>query len=111
MVDMHLDFARRNMSLVRVLYGEALRPGSPLAARRTAMLERIAAEFSARLESAFGAAPDPFVIHGLLGAHEGIIHSMIAADPVDDATVARARAAMIRITAATISGQGEHLPP
>jgi AcrR family transcriptional regulator len=111
MVDTTLGFARRNMALVRVLHGEAQRPGTPLAARRTTLLETLAAEFSQHLREIFGFAPDPFVIHGLLIAHEGIVHEMLARDPVDDATVARAKAAIIRITAATLSGQGAHLPP
>jgi AcrR family transcriptional regulator len=111
MVDTHLGFARRNKELVLVLYGEALRPESPLAARRTAMFERIGAEFGERLHNVIGATPDPFVIQGLLVAHEGIIHAMLGQDPVDDAAMARAKAAMIRMTAATIFAQGAHLPP
>src|SRR6185312_5530200 len=91
--------------------GEALRPESPLAARRTAMFERIGTEFGERLRNLIGATPDPFVIQGLLVAHEGIIHAMLMQDPVDDAAMARAKAAMIRITSATISAQDAHLPP
>jgi AcrR family transcriptional regulator len=111
MVDTTLGFARRNMALVRVLHGEAQRPGTPLAVRRTTLLETLAAEFSQHLREMFGVAPDPFLIHGLLVAHEGIVHAMLARDPVDDVTVARAKAAIIRITAATLAGQGAHLPP
>src|SRR5262252_2280271 len=111
MVDTTLGFARRNMALVRVLYGEAQRPESPLAARRAAFHATLAAEFSQHLKDLFGFVPDPFVIHGLLIAHEGIVQAMLARDPVDDATVARAKAAIIRITAATLAGQGAHLPP
>ncbi|HVW23999.1 MAG TPA: TetR/AcrR family transcriptional regulator [Polyangiaceae bacterium] len=110
MVDTTVGFARRNMALVRVLHGEAQRPGSPLAARRLALLDTLAAEFTDHLGQ-IGLYPDPFVVWGLLLAHEGIVHTMLAQDPVDDAAVARAKAAIIRITAATLSGQGEHLPP
>jgi hypothetical protein len=54
---------------------------------------------------------DPFLLKGLLIAQEGIVHAMLAREPIDDATVARARAAIIRIMGATLSGQGAHLPP
>jgi AcrR family transcriptional regulator len=110
MVDTTVGFTRRNLALVRVLHGEEQRPGSPLAERRLALLDTLAAEFAGHLRE-IGLNPDPFVVRGLLLAHEGIVHSMLAEDPVDDATVARAKAAIIRITAATLSGQGEHLPP
>jgi AcrR family transcriptional regulator len=111
MVDTTVGFARRNVALVRLLHGEAQRPDSPLAARRTALLETLAAEFAEHVFENGGVRPDPFVIRGLLLAHEGVVHSMLVEDPVDDATVVRARAAIIRITAATLAGQGEHLPP
>ena len=111
MVDTTVGFARRNMALVRLLHGEAQRPDSPLGARRRALHDTLAAEFAGHLKDLIGIVPDPFVIRGLLYAHEGIVHSMLDEDPVDDATVARAKAAIIRTTAATLSGQGAHLPP
>jgi AcrR family transcriptional regulator len=111
MVDTTVGFARRNMALMRVLHGEAMRPDSPLYARRIALLDALATEFADHVQEIRGVRPDPFVIRGLLLAHEAIVHSMLAEDPLDDTTVARAKAAIIRITAATLSGQGEHLSP
>jgi AcrR family transcriptional regulator len=111
MVDTTIGFARRNGALVRLLHGEAQRPESPLAARRLKFLKDIGDEFAEDLKQLIGIVPDAFVIHGLLVMHEGIVHSMLAQDPLDDATVERAKAAIIRITASTLSGQGAHLPP
>ena len=111
MVDAGLGFARQNAALIRVLHGEAQRPGSPLAARRLEMLETLGSQLRSRIHETLGIWIDPFLIQGLLVAQEGIIHAMIAKEPVDDATAARARAAILRIMAATLSGQGAHLPP
>ncbi|HEX4335968.1 MAG TPA: TetR/AcrR family transcriptional regulator [Polyangiaceae bacterium] len=111
MVDTTVGFARRNRALVRMLHGEAQRPDSPLATRRLAFLDTLATEFAENLSDVIGLRPDPFVLRGLLFAHEGILHSMLDVEPVDDATVARAKAAIIRLTAATLSAQGAHLPP
>ena len=111
MVDTTVGFARRNMALVRVLYGEAQRPESPLAARRAAFLDSVCAEFAADVREVSGIAPDPFVIRGLILAHDGIVHTMLASDPLDDATVERAKAAIIRMTAATLAAEGTRVPP
>jgi AcrR family transcriptional regulator len=111
MVDAALTFARQNAGLIRVLHGETLRPGSPLAARRLEMLAELSSRITWRIRETLGITIDSFLIEGLLIAQEGIIHKMIATDPVDDATYGRARAAILRIMAATLSGQGAHLPP
>jgi AcrR family transcriptional regulator len=111
MVDTGLGFARQNAALIRVLYGEAQRAGSSLAARRLEMLEFLGTQLRARIKKTLGIWIDPMLIQGLLVAQEGIVHAMIAEDPVDDATAGRARAAIMRIMAATLSGQGAHLPP
>jgi AcrR family transcriptional regulator len=111
MVDTGLGFARQNAALIRVLHGEAQRPGSPLAARRLEMLEYLGMQLRSRIRKTLGIWIDPMLLQGLLTAQEGIVLAMIGQDPVDDATHARARAAILRIMAATLSGQGAHLPP
>jgi hypothetical protein len=111
MVDTSLSFACQNAALIRVLHGEAQRPGSPLAARRLEMLAELGSRLSARVRETLGITIDPFLIEGLLVAQEGIIHKLIAVEPIEEASLARARAAILRIMAATLSGQGAHLPP
>ncbi len=111
MVDTSLTFACQNAALIRVLHGEAQRPGSPLAARRVEMLEEMGSRMRERVRETLGISIDPFLIEGLLVAQEGIVHKLIASEPIDDDARARARAAILRIMAATLSGQGAHLPP
>lgn len=111
MVDTGLGFARQNAALIRVLHGEAQRPGSPLAVRRLEMLETLGSHMRSRIRETLGIWIDPFLIQGLLVAQEGIILAMLAKESVDDATLGRARAAILRLMAATLSGQGAHLPP
>lgn len=111
MVETSLTFACQNAALIRVLHGEAQRPGSPLAARRLELLAELGARLTSRVRETLGIVIDPFLIEGLLVAQEGIIHRLIAVEPIEQTTRARARAAILRIMGATLSGQGAHLPP
>jgi AcrR family transcriptional regulator len=109
--DTYLGFARANAAVMRILNAAAHRPGSPMAARRSSIMQRFSLRLAKSLRDTLGLNVDPFLLQGLLIAQEGIVDAMLVEEPIDDGTVARARAAMIRIMGATLSGQGAHLPP
>lgn len=109
--DAHIRFARTNAQLMRILFAAAHRPGSPMTARRLEALERISLRLSSDLRQTLGVAVDPFLVQGLLIAQEGIVHAMLASERMDDEGVARARATIVRMMSATLTGQGASLPP
>lgn len=109
MVDAYLAFNRSSGALLRVLEAEALRPGSPLEARRAALLEATSLELSERVAQVPGHRVDPWVVYGALVALEGISYRMHAEGPITEERLARARRAMLQILTSTITREQE--PP
>lgn len=106
-----LDFHAEAGQLLRVLQGEAMRPGSALERRRSQQFDAIAAIFDAEIQVAQGRRVDPVVLRGLLLAVEGLSnHYLLLAGegPIDRAHAERV---ILRIVGATLAIEGGPLPP
>lgn len=107
-VDIYLAFNRTSGALLRVLEGEALRPGSPLAARRIALLDAASRELSQLAAESFGEPADPLMVYGVLVALEGISYRMHAEGHATDEQLARARRAMLGLLTTTLAARHPH---
>lgn len=110
-VAQYLEHARSSRGLLRALAGEAGRPGSKLAPRRQAVMDRLAELMADRAEQVLGMRIDRLVLAGTLHALEGIQERLTREGPADDLSVMRARAAMLRIVTAVIAGEGLFVAP
>jgi AcrR family transcriptional regulator len=102
-VDVFLTVAQRGGALFRVLQGEALRPGSPLAPRRQELFILLAELHGRAAAGARGEAPDPLIVHGALAGVEAILHRVVLEGPLEGARLDRARAAMIGLLSSALS--------
>jgi AcrR family transcriptional regulator len=100
MVDAYLAFNRTSGALLRVLEGEALRSGSPLATRRAELLEAAAQELA---QAGADHPVDPLMAYGVLVAMEAVSYRMHAEGRVTEEQLARARAVMLGLLSATLA--------
>ncbi|HEY6036343.1 MAG TPA: helix-turn-helix domain-containing protein [Kofleriaceae bacterium] len=109
-IDLHLSNARSMGRLVYVLGGEAQSLESPLYARRMEVHDLLAAMFR---DANPEAKVDPLLVRTLVIALEQITrHVLEEGDEgrrVTEASIARARAVMMRIATATIAGEGSRV--
>lgn len=111
-IDLHLSNARSMGQLVYVLGGEAQSLESPLYPRRMEVHDLLTAMFrDANPDSKI----DPLLVRTLVVALEQIArHVLDEGDEgrrVTDASIARARAVIMRIATATIAGEGARVTP
>lgn len=109
-IDLHLSNARSMGRLVYVLGGEAQSLESPLYTRRMEVHDLLAAMFR---DANPEAKVDPLLVRTLVIALEQITrHVLEEGDEgrrVTEASIARARAVMMRIATATIAGEGSRV--
>lgn len=101
-IDVFLTVAQRGGALFRVLQGEALRPGSPLAPRRRELFTLLAELHLQAAAGARGEAPDPLIVHGALAGVEAILHRVVLEGPLEGARLDRARTAMIGLLSSAL---------
>jgi AcrR family transcriptional regulator len=104
-VDVYLSFHRNRSSgaMLRVLETEALR-SEKLGPRRMEIIDMIGAELVRHLEGS-GGRPDPLVVHAAVSALEAI-SLRVHMEGVSEASLQRAKHAMLRVLTATLAGNG-----
>ncbi len=107
----YLAFHDDSGPLLRVLGAEALRPGSPLHARRETTIAAITALLDRETRAAQGRAIDPLVFRTLLLALEGLSNSMLAESMGGPIDRKRAEHVMLRVMGATLTPDGGPSPP
>ena len=111
-IDLHLSNARGMGRLVYVLGGEAQSLESPLYTRRMEVHDLLAAMFR---DANPDAKVDLLIVRTLVIALEQITrHVLEEGDEgrrVTEASIARARAVMMRIATATVAGEGSRVAP
>jgi len=112
-IDIHLGNARQMGRLVYVLGGEAQSLESPLYARRMEVHDALLAMF--RDAGAANKQVDPLLIRTLIFSLEQVTRSVLEEGDegrrVTDASIARARAVMLRVATATVAGTGARVAP
>ena len=107
-----LSFHSLQPGVRRVLLAAALPPGTRLHEIRNRSLDRFAALLASEVERAGRAPVSPVVYQALIAAVEGTSIRMLRRDGDFDAVVIEeARAALVRIISATLSAEGEIIPP
>jgi AcrR family transcriptional regulator len=109
-IDVYLGFGQRQGPLMAVLQGESQRPDSPLATRRTAVIDALVALLGGAVKGAHDRAIDPLVFRGLLFALEGMNRLLLEKGALAPGDAARAKKAMMRILGATLA-TGWEAPP
>lgn len=108
-VDTYLEFHRRSGPLMRLLFGESQRPDSPLGPRRRQVVSALAGLLGREAEAFVGHPVDPLLLRGLVGGLEAMATATLEHGGPEDFD--RTRAAMQRLVAATLAGEGPLLPP
>jgi len=112
-IDIHLGNARQMGRLVYVLGGEAQSLESPLYARRMEVHDALVGMF--RDAGAANKKVDPLLIRTLIFSLEQVTRSVLEEGDegrrVTDASIARARAVMLRVATATVAGTGARVAP
>ena len=106
-----LDFHAEAGQLLRVLQGEAMRPGSALERRRFDQFDAIAAIFDREIRQSQDRRVDPMVLRGLLLAMEGLSNQYLAMAGSGGIDRKHAEKVMLRIVGATLAIDGGPLPP
>jgi AcrR family transcriptional regulator len=110
-IDAYLAFNRTDGALMRVLEAEALRPDSPLAAQRAALIAALGDGIADLVERAQGERPDPLLVTGVLVALEGVSHRLHADGEIAGPALERARQVMHRILLGVLSSDPSRVPP
>lgn len=112
-IDLHLGNARTMGRLVWVLGGEAQSLESPLYVRRMEVHDALIAMF--RGADATNARVDPLLIKTLVFALEQVTRTVLEEGDegrrVSEASIARARAVMMRVATGTVAGHGDRVAP
>ena len=112
-IDVHLSNARSMGRLVYVLGGEAQSLESPLHARRMEVHDQLIAMF--RRADTTNAQVDPLLIRTLVFALEQVTRSVLEEGDegrrVTEASIARARAVMLRVATGAVAGTGPRIAP
>lgn len=88
-----------------VLQLESMRPGSPLYARREAVLEKLIEMMDEGVREARGESVDPLILRGVLAALERIALHVFNESPGDERAIARARDAMMHIASSALQDE------
>jgi len=106
-VDVYLSFnkSRSSGAMLRVLEAEALR-SERLGPRRLEIIDTVGAELVRHLDG----SPDPLVTHAVACALEAISYR-VHLEGTNDASLARAKQAMLRVLTATLAGGGVRATP
>ena len=95
----------------RVLDLEARTPGTSIARHRQATLRAMTQLTAERMKAAGRPTTDAVLITALIAAMESVADSLLIAQEVDEATLARAKQNALRIVAGALAGPGDPVPP
>jgi AcrR family transcriptional regulator len=112
-IDLHIGNARHMGRLVYVLGGEAQSLESPLYVRRMEVHDQLIGMF--RNADTTNAKVDPLIIKTLVFALEQVVRTVLEEGDegrrVTDASIARARAVMMRVATGAVAGTGARVAP
>jgi AcrR family transcriptional regulator len=107
-----LSFHVQQPGVYRVLLAAALPPGTAIHDIRARALDRFAALLAAEVERAGRAPVSPLIHQALVAAVEGVsIHILQGEGRVDPGLIEQARAALVRVIAATLAEDDDPVPP
>lgn len=110
-IDAFFSFHPTQQGLFRILLAASLAPGTPIYELRRASMRRFASLFAAEVERAGREPVEPFIHRALVAAIEGIsIHLLQGEGPIDAGELARAKAALVRLVAATLAEEDDPVP-
>ncbi|HTM23375.1 MAG TPA: TetR family transcriptional regulator [Kofleriaceae bacterium] len=92
--------------IFHVLAAEAAKPGSRMAAHRRRAIDALITMIDEGVRADRGEQVDPLILRGLIGAMETIAAEVHAAGRADNATIDRAKAAMLHIMTTALSARG-----